>query len=268
MLSLHYTYARIEVTCCGVAEIEEVQMTDPSFKKGHRERSSLCLILVVFLCFSGCSHRLEVKNMSMYKPIHLGSVAQDLKIGIKASAITPEEERLLIAVVNSLKQNGFFVVYPYYSQSNPESNLDYVVGISFSSQYRGSGWNFLINWPGFIIWTPAWHGYNYRVVYEFDVSIHDVKNQKDLPTLAVPVDLDIRHAAMNRTWTEISWLEWSVIALIGGFVFTRYDNSVTPQLLDFAEYKIGDYVGSKITAAIASTQAGVRMEALPLEAPI
>lgn len=241
-------------------------MSHPLFKKRNWKCPSGALVMAVILCFSACSHRLEVKNMSLYKPVHLGSVGEDLRIGVTAASVTPEEERLLIAVINSLKQNGFFVVYPYYSQNTPKSDLDYIIGVSFSSQYHGSGWNFLINWPGFLIWTPAWHGYNYRVVYGFDVSIHDVKNQTDLPTLTIPVDLNFRHAAMNRTWTEISWFEWSAIAFIGGIIFTRYDRSVTPQLLDFAENKIGDYVGSKITAAIASRQTSIKMDVLPLEA--
>jgi hypothetical protein len=47
-------------------------------------------------------------------------------------------------------------------------------------------------------------------------------------------------------------LEWSVIAFIGGIVFTNYDKSVTPLLLDATEEKIADYVSSKIIAAIAS----------------
>ena len=57
---------------------------------------------------------------------------------------------------------------------------------------------------------------------------------------------------MNRTWTELSWLEWSLIAFIGGIVFTRYDNSVTPLLINAIETRIGDYTSSKIGSTLIS----------------
>lgn len=246
-----------------------VKMNWTIFKRNHVISPCLSLGMSILLCLTGCAHRLEVKNMDMYQVSNISSMPLDTKIGVKAVSATREEERLLIATVNSLKTNGFFVVYPYFQQKGRETEVDYVMTLSPSSQYHGSNTNFWINWPGFLIWTPAWHGYHYRAVYDFDIFIRDVKNQKDFPKLTVPIDLEIRHAAMNRTWTEISWLEWGAIALIGGVIFTRYDDSVTPELLDHTEDKIGDYVASKVTSALASHQAGIKLDVLPpLEVPI
>jgi len=207
-------------------------------------------MMLMTFALAGCAHPLTIKNMSLYKGEFISSQAGDTSIGISSVTSTPEEERLLIATANALKKNGFKVSYPFYPTAEKVKNVDYVVKVAVSSEYRGSGWNFLINWPGFLVWAPAWHGYNYGAKYHFDVDLSRSGGEESLPRLSVPIDLDIRHAAMNRTWTELSWLEFSAIAFVGGILFTRYDHSVTPALVDKVEIKIGDYVASKISSAV------------------
>lgn len=202
---------------------------------------------------SGCSHTLEVKNMRLYKPEFVNLQGKSIRVGFSAATSTPEEERLVMAVVNALKREGLQMTYPFYPNESNQTSVDYIVKLTCSSEYKGSGWNFLINWPGFLIWAPAWHGYKYRTFYEFDADITNTATNQALPRISSPVDLDIRHADMGRTWTELSWLEWSAIAFVGGILFTRYDHDVTPLVLDYAEYKVGDYVGSKIASTLAAT---------------
>lgn len=209
------------------------------------------LLTIVFIT-SNCAHSLEVKNLRLYKSQFVSAQGQDIKVGLSAVTSGPEEERLVIAVANALKRDGFKVTYPFFPSKDSLQAVDYHVKLTMSSEYKGSGWNFLINWPGFLIWTPAWHGYRYRTIYDFDADITDARTGETLPRISAPVDLDIRHADMGRTWTEISWFEWSLIAFIGGILFTRYDHDITPQVLDRTESKISDYVGSKIAAAIVS----------------
>ena len=208
--------------------------------------------LAAMLLASGCSHPLVVKNMDLYKPEFINSQPRSTKIGLSSVTSTPEEERLALAVANTLKRDGFSVVHPYHASEQNRATVDYVVKLVTSSEYKGSGWNFLINWPGFLIWTPAWHGYNYRAIYGFDADVMHAASNESLPRISAPLDLDIRHADMNRTWTEVSWLEYSVIALVGGIVFTRYDQSITPQLVNSTESRISEYVASKIASSIVS----------------
>ena len=214
---------------------------------------SVAAVLALALFAAGCSHTLEVKNMQLYKPAFVNLQGKSISVGVSAVTSTPEEERLVMAVVNTLKREGLKITYPFYPNDENRQSVDYLVKLTCSSEYKGSGWNFLINWPGFLIWTPAWHGYNYRALYGFDADITNTRTNESLPRISSPVHLELRHADMGRTWTEISWLEWSAIAFIGGIVFTRYDHDVTPLLLDHTEYKIGDYVGSKIASSLAST---------------
>lgn len=209
----------------------------------------MSLLVIATLLVSGCSHQLQVKNLHLYQAESVDSPAVNSRVGITGNISSLEDNRMVHAIADSLKKNGFRVVQPYYANQNSEP-VDYVINVSTLSEYKGSGWNFLINFPGFLIFTPAWHGYNYKADFDYNVDITKTQNNEKLPRLSVPVHMDIRHAAMNRTWTEISWVEFGAIALIGGIVFIRYDNNVTPLLIDKTEYKIGDYVAGKITKAI------------------
>ena len=212
-------------------------------------------LAAVALFATGCAHRLEVKNIGLYKPTFVNSQQTGTRVGLSAVTSTPEEDRLVVGVANALKRDGFKIDYPFFLNDENRTSMDQLVKINTSSTYGGSGWNFLINWPGFLIWTPAWHGYDYNVKYDFDVDITNTKNAESLPRLSIPIDLDVRHAAMNRTWTEAGgWVAYSAIAFVGGIVFTRYDNSVTPILLDAVENKIADYVAGKIGATLISAR--------------
>ncbi len=214
----------------------------------------LLMFVSAAMALSGCAHPLTVKNLDLYKPSFVNSQQSNLRIGLVGVTSTPEEERLLTAAANALKRDGLKVEYPFHVNDSNRAAVDYIVKVATSSDYKGSGWNFLINWPGFLVWAPAWHGYNYRAIYGFDVDITDAKTGESLPRISSPVDLEIRHADMNRTWTELSWLEWSLIAFIGGIVFTRYDKSVTPLLVNAVETRIADYTSSKIASAVISAK--------------
>lgn len=211
-------------------------------------------LFTVAVVSSGCSHTLEVKNMRLYKPDFVNLQGESIRVGLSTVTSTPEEERLVMAITNALKREGIKVTYPFYPNDENRSSVDYLVKLTCSSEYKGSGWNFLINWPGFLVWTPAWYGYKYKALYGFDADITDTRTNESLPRISSLIELDIRHADMGRTWTELSWLEFSVIAFIGGILFTRYDHDVTPMLVDHTEYKIGDYVASKIANSLISAE--------------
>jgi len=191
-----------------------------------------------------------IKNIGMYQPEFINSSNKTCSIGLIVETGSPVEGRLASAIANNLKKNGITVYYPYYPNTVDSPTVDYVAKINFSETYKGSGMNFLVNFPGFIIFAPALFGYGYNIKYEYNIDITQQASGTAFPRLHIPIDLKIRHAASNRTWTEISWLEVGVIALIGGIVFIQYDNSVTGIVLDQYENKLGDYVASKITQLV------------------
>jgi len=65
--------------------------------------------------------------------------------------------------------------------------------------------NFLINWPGFLIFMPAINGYIYEANYDVEVTLTEAAGDSKIDTWSIPIRLNLRHAAMNRTWTEVGW---------------------------------------------------------------
>jgi hypothetical protein len=202
------------------------------------------LALVIFC--SGCAHQLTVKNLSSYQNKSVNPLKKPLTVGIVSTSEDKDCNQLVKGVGMALGGGSYSatVVLPYLPGS--DRRPDVVANIKISSEYAGSGWNFLINWPGFLIFTPAWNGYVYKANYQVDIALTKGADNAQIDSWAMPIKLDLRQAEIDRTWTEIGWLEVGVIPLIGGIVFTAYDTDVTPILIEKIEAPIGDYIAQEI----------------------
>ncbi|VGO18067.1 hypothetical protein [Pontiella sulfatireligans] len=219
-------------------------------------------MLMSLSVLSGCTHQLAIKNMDMYQNVSLNSLRQPTSLGIKADVKTAEGKKFVKAVADSL---GKYNVHATTAIMNGHGDVDAIATITVNSEYKGSGWNFLINWPGFLIFTPAWHGYNYEINHDFMVLITDGNTGEKINSFAVPVSLDIRHASFNRTWTEIGWLEFGIIPLIGGFVFINYDDNVTPIAHEKAAPIIADYIAQEIVENLIAVAGGKKAKSIASE---
>jgi hypothetical protein len=193
---------------------------------------------------SGCAHTLEVKNIRTYEKVETHPLQQPLTIGVMGSTDDVGSHQLMKGVEASLGRYSTTVVLPSASQNSKKA--DVVANIKIQSEYKGSGWNFLINWPGFLIFTPAWNGYVYKANYNVDVTLTKGIDGNKLVGWSLPINLDLRQAEFDRTWTEIGWLEVGIIPLIGGIVFIGYDTDVTPILGEKIQNPIGDYIAQDI----------------------
>lgn len=212
----------------------------------------VCLGLAALLAGAGCTHTLEVKNLNSYRSASIVSLKKPMTIGMVQTTESPESHRLVKAVGQALGKNSAQVLLPY--TPTPDRPVDVVAEINITSEYKGSGWNFLINWPGFLVFVPALNGYVYKANYQVDIALANSANPLQKDTWTMPINLDLRHAEIDRTWTEIGWLEWGVIPLIGGIVFTQYDPDVTPVLMDVIETPVGDYIAQEIIQRINASE--------------
>lgn len=114
--------------------------------------------------------------------------------------------------------------------------------------------NFLINFPGFLVWAPAWNGYVYHATYDFDIRLTRADDGSLIDAWPMTVNLSLRQAELDRTWTEISWFEVGSIAFVGGIVFIQYDDDVTPLLIDEIMMPIGKYVAEEVIRRINANQ--------------
>jgi hypothetical protein len=216
-------------------------------------KTGVNLLVTIWLCVAamlmgGCTHELTIENSELYSTFGAPNLDKPLRIGIATDASQPEERKLLDGVASALTAYSARVVMPYGTAS--EKEVDAVVSIDVRTEHNGSGWNFLVNWPGFLIFTPAWHGYNYEVKYTVNCVIRKAGSKDIVDQFQLPIALDIKHASYNRTWTEVSWLEVSVIAFVGGLVFINYDDSITPLVSEKVQTPLGKYIAQEIVKRI------------------
>jgi hypothetical protein len=192
---------------------------------------------------SGCTHPMTVTNLNNYHNKTIVQLDERLRIGIRANAADLNGHRFIHTVGRNLLK--------YNAQSttavDDTGDIDVIANISLVSRQRGSGWNFWCDFPGFLIWFPAWHGYNYDYNYDIDVTLNDAKTGKLINSMFIPVRLDIKHADISRTWVDgVAWPTLGVSALFGGLHNMMYDPTVTPIVAQEVDPVLADYVAQQI----------------------
>lgn len=211
------------------------------------KKTFLFLILFIGLIFTGCSHPLRITNADNYFAPPSPPVKEPLKLGVtSANATDPQNSRYINSIVEALQRTGSFerVIYPY-NQAIHRDQVSIVTDITVVPHYAGEGLNFLVNWPGFLIFAPAIWGYGYHAEMDTKVNITRLSDGSS-QEISIPTKYKFRQAEIDRTWTEVGWLEFGVIPLIGGIVFIQYDPDVTDEFITKVSPNYGAYVARKI----------------------
>ena len=216
-----------------------------------KTRFLTCLIVLLALTISGCSHKLRITNLRDNYASNPSPLKNGITIGVSSSTDSYESEEYIESIVKSLRKSDNFnrVIYPY---DRSYGKVDYVVDISAKPYYSGKGTNFLVNWPGFLIFAPAIWGYGYNAEILTDVNVKKVGSRRSYEPLDIKANYNFRHAAMNRTWTEIGWFEVGLIPLISGIFFTQYDDKVTREFIREVSDDYGTFVSRKIVGKIGN----------------
>ncbi len=216
--------------------------------------NKLCIFLMSLLAFSmvGCSHQLEIKNLSQYQSASLTTISKDLTMGIMTGNNNSDGQMLVTGTAQALSGYLGQVIYPFSAGNSKE--VDIVSKIAIRSEHKGSGYNFFINFPGFLVWAPAWNGYVYELTYNVDINMVKAADSSTIDSFTIPIKLDVRHASIDRTWTEITWLEVGIIGFVGGLVFMSYDDDVTPLVETAIQKPIGDYIAQEMSARLRNSK--------------
>ncbi|QHI70056.1 SHOCT domain-containing protein [Tichowtungia aerotolerans] len=197
---------------------------------------------------TGCTHPLTVKNLNNYKNPSVIALQERLRLGIRPTAPDLQGHRLIHQVSRDLLK---YNAESSTAVDDDNTYIDVIADISIVPEYKGSGWNFWVDFPGFLIWTPAWHGYNYQANYDIDVRLNDAKTGKLINTIFVPVRLDVKHADISRTWTTgAGYPTLGLAPLIGGLVTMNYDPTVTPLVNQEVDPIVSDYIAQQIALTL------------------
>jgi hypothetical protein len=215
-------------------------------------KSLVVSLLAIFaLSLTGCTHSLEIKNLSQYQSSSLHTLSKDLSMGIVTSNANSDGQLLVTGTAQAMSGYLGQIIYPYSAGNSPE--VDIISKIAISSDHKGSGYNFWINFPGFLVWAPAWNGYIYEPSYKVDVNMVKADDGSTIDSFTLPINLDVRHASFDRTWTEISWLEVGAIAFVGGLVFMSYDDDVTPLVDSAIQKPVGDFIAQEMAKRLRTS---------------
>ena len=207
--------------------------------------------ILFFIIFTGCAHQLTITNADDYY-FSTPYIDKLISIGILPCQ-SQGNERLVNEVVDNLRGLGNMkVVFPYvYSEHNP---VDYVLEFNIQTDYSGDGMNFLISFPGFIILAPWWNGYIYNADVNTKVIITDYNTKQIIMTKAYDTRYNCRQSEFDRTWTQGAdfFLTYGMASLIGGFLFTEYDNDITPYFVRGYSQSYGSYIARKVGTLLNS----------------
>lgn len=205
------------------------------------------IIFILSLIISGCYHPLEITNIDEYYAAPVLPLKERQAVGVASlDSVDPMKGRYVSAIIDALERSGSFdrVIYPY-NEAVHKDITQTVMSIGVEPKYSGSGRNFLINFPGFLIFAPAIWGYEYHA--DIDTKVKISRRSTGAPRdIVVTTNYVFRQAEIDRTWTEVGWLEWGIIPLIGGFAFMEYDPDVTREFIAKVSPSYGAFVANKI----------------------
>ncbi|MCG6166545.1 hypothetical protein LFX25_01600 [Leptospira sp. FAT2] len=206
-------------------------------------KSSIAILLIGLAFVANCSHSLKIQNLSEYYSSY-SFAGKKHKIGVIINSANPAEERHAEEILQALRATGNFeVIFPY----NPTaSKVEYILELRPKVTYDGSRWNFLISFPGFLIFAPAWNGYKYFADIETDITIK--KNNIVTKQIMIPFSLKANHSDLGRTWTQgVDWLlTLGLSSLIGGFIYTSFDSDIEGEFFRNYVNSYGKYIANKI----------------------
>ncbi len=132
------------------------------------------------------------------------------------------------------------------------SQADYVVLLRMSEKYEGSGWNFLICWPGLLVLAQVWHGYEYHATLDADVDIVDSRLRAT--KVRDTARFDIHYTDMDRgVATGFGAFYYSAVGLLIAPVMCTYDPDGTRVFRGQVAADYGDHLATKVLAAAATS---------------
>ena len=139
--------------------------------------------------------------------------------------------------------------------------------MSIEPSYRGSLWNFPITFPGFIVFACAWNGYVYNIYVDTVVYVEPLDaaqaeltktggGRLESARLDLKMPFRVKHCSWGRGfWSGMGWFTWGGTSLVGGAVFTGYDDKISDPFKEAIKGRYGGYVAEKTVQALRDSNA-------------
>ncbi|MBI5555803.1 MAG: hypothetical protein HY920_08145 [Elusimicrobia bacterium] len=207
----------------------------------------LAALLVVSLTL-GCTYALKVTNEGDFEP-ETTTLKQQVKLGVLNT-----NDDLLSSVVNKLQMDPNIAEIKFNYQPNSGVEVDYAQKLERKAKYRADGQNFIITFPGFILFAHAWAGYKYYIDIATISTLLD-KDGKVLKNATFNTTYEIRYTSFARgaTTSLCGWIlpPYGGLDIIAGAFFAgTFDHRGTDEFYDKVKDSYSSYIASKIVRQI------------------
>ena len=217
-----------------------------------RGKHSVIVMAMFCLMFTfGCTHSLKIKNLQdFYVTASMQKKRGNLKLAVAPCKGTGEGTHYFDVVIAKLSSHRNVDEIEINWTKKSDFKPDYIIDINPNVNYESSGWNFLVNFPGFLIFTPAWNGYVYHANIKTEIIVYDGEgNEQKKQVIDTPYS--IRQADADRgVIAELSWLEVGALAFIGGIYNAFvYDTDITYEFRETVKENYSSYIVEQIMKA-------------------
>jgi hypothetical protein len=214
--------------------------------------------LGALVCLSACTHSMTIVNRREYEGISSVSAQKSLRFAVETDVTAEDTKDLVEAVKEALAASSSVERVAFANEAPPDFKPDYIVRIRPATEYAGSGWNYAITFPGFLIFTHAWNGFVYGADVDTDIEIRTLGIDRAFASQTVQTHWNLRHCDFERgAWTSSGWYTpfYGGINLIIGFFMIRYDQDATPAFVTEVHKPYGRYVAAKVLELTAKIPA-------------
>jgi len=246
-------------------------------------KTSVLAVLALAVVICGCTHHMEVTNLKDYavKPTE-GPRIDVALASFKGS--TPQDDICFGYVVEGLRS------HPHVNQvrinwdaavSEQGFRPSHATTLNLKSSFSGSGANFPITFPGFLVFACAWNGYVYRANIDAAISAKPIETaQNEFSKLGnaalkeakadVKMPFRLRHCSFNRGfWSGTGWWfpGWGIHTIVVGGIFTGYDRRATADFNTAMKHEFGAYTAEKIVQTLLQGKAAefAKLKAAPAQ---
>jgi hypothetical protein len=231
-------------------------------------RSLFGKVGILFLAAAGgCAHNLELCNAHRYRNSERADFSKRGLLAFVVSETLDVSSQMFCRQVGiQMAQQGGYAVTSSPDADTKKADVD--VRISVETEASGRLENFLISWPGFLLFAHAWLGYGYDVRYKVRCVVTNSATTERIADFTELLHLELRHSEFDRTWAAgCGWLFlYSATAFVNGFYVTSYDRDITPLLYSAAYPMLARRVALRLvkeinTSSIETANTGNRSEA-------
>src|SRR5262245_40033277 len=159
-------------------------------------RTQLVALLLAAAGTIGCTHTMEVKNLSQYSL--QATAPRSLTFSVQTAQGDDTARSLTEALREGLASQSSVSRVTMVSETPPDFTPDYVVAMRATTAFDGSGWNYLVSFPGFLIFTHAWNGYVYSAHTTTQLDLSRPGSPETIASRTVEADWDFRHCDFGR----------------------------------------------------------------------